>query len=148
MNKIQAIKEIVSNETSRIIDMLRENEMKLINEAMQMETKLINHLGQYVMDENVMTTVNEEKACVQRNECDEQQLAELNLKTSLTKTILNELISQIDLTNESYEFGFNRHLDFKEPLIGEIKTSKKVKKLLSSYSFNRLFLFFKVKLFD
>ncbi len=129
LNKIQSIKEVISNDTNRIIDMLRKNEMKLINEAIELETKLANSFSDYVIDENVVSKINEEKASVQRNEYDELQLAELNIKTAMTKTILGNLISHMESITENYEFIFNQHLDLKDPLIGVIKTNKKVKKI-------------------
>ncbi len=123
-NKLNQIKEIITNETNKNIDLLKANQKDLIDEINQLEIDLVTGLTSKLIDQNELT--NSVKN-LEENELNEEELLILK-NTIMTKNKdLNDLSIQIENFKKDYEFVINENINFKQPFIGELKTDDKVK---------------------
>lgn len=121
--KLNQIKEIITNETNKNIDLLKANQKDLIDEINQLEINLDTNLTSNLIDQNVLT--NSVKN-LEENEFSEEELLILK-KTIMNKNKdLNDLSIQIENFKKNYEFIINENINFKQPFIGELKTDNKV----------------------
>ena len=121
--KLNQIKEIITNETNKNIDLLKANQKDLIDEINQLEIDLVTSLTSNLIDQNELT--NSVKN-LEENEFNEEELLILK-KTIMNKNKdLNDLSIQIENFKKNYEFILNENINFKQPFIGELKTDNKV----------------------
>ncbi len=126
LSKIVHLKQIINYETEKFIQKIKENQMKLIDEADSLEKDLKSSFDSLTFRDDFDFESNYFKQSVMQDNLSEFQLVLLNVESLKTESVLKKLHSQVDMFDESYEFALFHRVDINNASIGEINPNKKV----------------------
>ena len=126
LDKFNLIRETITSETDRLVNLLRDNQNKLINETNLLETNLTINLAFNHAEDDVAIKVMNSKSKLEKNLFTELQLVDLKEETSITKIHLNKLVEQIEQFKKKFDFIQFESIDHETGLLGEIETNEKV----------------------
>ena len=122
--KLESIKQVISDETEKIIDILKENKNNMINECDQMLDEIKNQLSSIKYEDKESLQVGLTKVKIEKNELNENEMKSLNNKIIEINNELNKLSDSIKNYENNSEFVLNKISD-ESLLICELKTVKK-----------------------
>jgi len=117
--ELKSIKQIIKDETSKMINKLRQNEKKLTKECDRMLDKLNADLDSNKYENNILFQL-KSKEKIEKNELNEFELNNLNNKIPELKKHLNNFLGKIENYENQYEFIQNE-ITNDNLSIGEIK---------------------------
>ena len=117
--ELKSIKQIIKDETSKMINKLRQNEKKLTKECERMLDKLNADLDSNKYENNVLFQF-KSKEKIENNDLNEIELNNLKTKIPELKKHLNHFLDKIKNYENQYEFIQNK-ISNDNLSIGEIK---------------------------
>lgn len=130
LNKIKSLREEINTKTTEIINLVIQNQKRLIDEANIYENSLQFSLKQLRVDNQMEIKLNEAKICLERNVLNETELDELNKDIENINTIISRMIFEIEKIDENYEFILNKSICVESGVFGDLKSKEKVNILL------------------
>jgi hypothetical protein len=112
---------LISDETDKIIVILKEKKNNLINECDQMLIRIKNYLISANYEDKESLQVGLKKAKIENNELNEDEMKSLNNKITEINNELNKLSESIKNYENNSEFVLKKISD-DSFLIGELKT--------------------------
>jgi len=119
--KLESIKQEISDETEKIINILKKQKNNLINECDKMLDRIKNHLTSNNYEDKESLQVGFTKVNIEKNELNEDEMKNLNNKITEINNELNKLSDSIKNYENNSEFVLNKISD-DSLLIGELKT--------------------------
>ena len=126
LNKLSEIRSNIKNETSKLIEVFKTNELKLLNEVTDIEQYLKENLSLSQQELESEAKLAKLKPTVENNLLSEEELTKLVNESNTIKKKINEIDSELELFKENIEFIVFENGCLKDGLIGEIQTNKKV----------------------
>ena len=121
-SKLILIKKVVTNETCKMIDVLKQNEQVLLNQFDKMLNELNTSLdSKKFEDKDSFKNIDGSKIVIEKNKLNEEELKNLNNKI---KQALNKLTDQVKKYQNNYTFNSNKKILMADLVIGEIKQGK------------------------
>jgi hypothetical protein len=119
--KLALIKKIINDETLKLIDILKQKEQNLINECDKMFIQLNSNLDSSNYENNILFQINVSlKGQIEKNNLNQNELKDLNLKIFEIKQQLIQLLDQMNNNEDNYKFISNKFSN-KLLLIGKIE---------------------------
>ncbi len=118
--KLKSIKQVISNETDKLINILKEKKNNLINEC----DLMLNDIKDYLksnFEDNVSLQIDLTKQKIEKNVLNENKLNDLSILIDQLKQDLNKLSHSIKNYENKYEFVLNK-ISEESLLIGELNT--------------------------
>ena len=112
---------MISDETEKIIDILKENKNNMINECDQMLDEIKNQLSSIKYEDKESLQVGLTKVKIEKNELNENEMKSLNNKIIEINNELNKLSDSIKNYENNSEFVLNK-ISQDSLLICDLKT--------------------------
>jgi hypothetical protein len=119
--KLESIKQVISDETDKIINILKEKKNNLINECNQMLYRIKNHLTSTKYEDKESLQIGLTKVKIENNELNEDEMKSLNNKITEINNELNKLSESIRNYENNSEFVLNK-ISQDSLLICDLKT--------------------------
>jgi hypothetical protein len=118
--KLKSIKQAISDETNKIINILKQNEKMLTNECDLMLNNIKANLNPNKFEENCfLFQIDDSKLKIEKDELNEFELANLNIKIDEIKEHLNNYSDQAK--NFEINFKYIENISIYDLLIGQLK---------------------------
>ena len=124
--KLTLIKKVIGDQTNKVIDILKKNEIKLKNECDKILDELNSSLDADKFEEKISFQIkNKSKGEIEKNNLTEDELKNLSNTISEIKMQLNELSDEIKDYENNFKFISNK-ISNDSLLIGKIMKHEKV----------------------
>ena len=121
LKKLDSLKDIVKNETIKLMSLLKDNENVLLNQLNEIQFELKSNLNASFLEHNDSFKIaDDSKTLIETNKYNESELDIFKNKTIQIKERLDQLNEQIKKFNENYKFQPNEYLS-KSDLVGKLE---------------------------
>ncbi len=104
--KLSLIKKIIGDETNKLINILKQNELQLVNECNKTFDEINAHLDSNKYEQNGLLQINniDSKEKIEKNSLNKDELNCLSVKMTEIKQKFDKLLNQVENYEKSYKF--------------------------------------------
>ncbi len=126
LNKLNSTRNKIKSETNTFIELVKANEVKLLNEVDEIELNLKAYFSLSQEELDTVKRLTTSKQSVENNSISKEELTHLVDESNLIKKKINDLDIKVEEFKENIEFIVYENVSLKDGVIGEIQTNKKV----------------------
>jgi hypothetical protein len=128
VKQFQIIRNEIIMRTNQIVDSIHKHQKELLSQVRKLENNVDEKLNSFLVDDNILDEINENKQMLTNNKLDSIQLEKLKVNYHLKNMQLNLKLIEFE-KNSDYFFEFFPNNNFKMSInsIGIIKSINKVR---------------------